>query len=323
MLASAFETGLHTPAAPTPASVGWEFLCALQAGLNTRLSPADQEYFWEMYQRVGDAFEAARRDQLEQARRGFDSVGNDMCCAPASCAARRLVQAFLLAARAYLDYRLGQYDLAERQVRHASLIDDRIVGELDLDIMSAHRVQLAHNLLRVSLRRGNAEDAIELAGAFLDYLELGVECAFSDLACPPARLRNVGEGLSSYWFDRFCGDVAVAAAGRMKPHTDLVLERLAPHAERQSCAEGAFASQAHGWLACVSVLARGDIDQFTETAAPALRAGRQAEPALWFATVAESARVCRTFGPEGARIANSMATQCASLPGAPSELTWP
>jgi hypothetical protein len=312
-----FVEGRSRPPYETEASSGRRFGELFRASLWRRLKPAELSFFDFCASRHCEVLQSARRDQLGQARHSFDDVWERFRSEHLSSEGRLLVQTFLEPAETYLHYKLKEYRRAREFVLHTSALDQTLVTDFGFSPMSARRLQLGHNLLRIHARLGERRDVVHLAGAFLDYLELRVESLPEPLACPRAFLACVPETILDYYFDKFCGVLALVLAGSTDESTAALFRPLAHHAGPNGCQGDGFGAHGHAWLYGKQLAMRGEIEAFLVRATDLLQVGKMSEPTLWFATIIEVVGFYRSLGPEGSRLADWIADDASMLVDAP------
>lgn len=312
----AFVEGAARPPAETEASSGRLYTGIFQAAVAHALPPEEAAGFDRCLRGVTRALALARAGELEAAGRAFAGVRAELRPREVSPAARLLARAFVEPARAYLDFRRDDLRAAARRVRRASAADGRLVDVHGMEPLAAHRLQLGLNLVRIRAREGRPAEAVRLGTAFLDYLELGADALPPSLASPRAVLGRVPGPILDLYFDRFAGELAFVRAG---PGGDegALFEPLARHAAPGGCRGDGFGADAHRFFHARRLALQGQTAAFLGAAAGLLRAGRGAEPLLWYASAAEAAQVCSTLGPAGGRVAGRMVERASALEGAP------
>ncbi len=315
----AFSEGSARPVVHSEASSGRAYETVFQATLNARLPPEDASYFWKCLGRRQEALEAARNNQLDTASRKFALLRQEISAAALAEESRLFLQVFLEAAEAYLYYRSAQYERGRELLLHASALDHLLAERFGYHMMSAHRLQLAHNLLRLHNRRGESRQVVEIGAAFLDYLELRTDTVPAALGSPRALLDSVPVGIASYYFDKICSECALVLAGSNDDRVEKLFCLLAHHARPQHHPDE-FGRMAHEWLRLKSLALSGDAITALTAGLETLRKGRRSEPLLWFATIIDVAALCRSFESDGNAVATEMIRMAAKLDDAPFAL---
>jgi hypothetical protein len=312
--------GQTLPPTPTAASSGRAFAEPFGRAVRAQLSDGEWTAFTGLLDGQDRALKAAQAGRLDQAAIGFAALRTDHAGRSASPLFEALGEIFIGAAEAYLMYRRADYGAAERLIRHASLLDQVLIDRHGLSLMSAHRLQLGHNLMRIDARRGRQREAVDLAADFMAYLDWEDDVLPVDLASPRRQLDAVPPSVVGHYFDRLCSEAAMVLAGRFDADARSMFTRLAPHANRQGNAISAHCGEARAWLACKTLALAGNPGPFLAEATTILAAGRQSEPLFWFATVLDVAGHCRTLGAEGSDTAAWLVERTHRMEGAPFAL---
>jgi hypothetical protein len=297
-LQRAYVAGRDRP--PPSASPRW-FGQLLRKSVGDRVPPHEWSFMDSCADRRDAALEAARDGRLNESRAGVDEVWRRLRAEPLSREAQVMVRAFLEPAEAYLEYKLRNDRRARELVLHASSLDELMVTEFGFELLSVHRLHLGHNMLRVHTQRGEHDQAVELAGSFMDYLELRHDCLPRSLASARSVLDSAPVQIVHAYFDRFCGEVALVLAGPAGDRAAEVFARLAHHA---ACGPTECGTRAHLWLAVKHSALAGDHEEALQAAADLLRHGRGSEPSLWIAGIADAVACCRALGGDGERLAD-------------------
>jgi hypothetical protein len=263
------------------------------------LSPLELAALLDHAEHREAALAAARSGDLLAARDELDAACALLRASDLSEETTALATAFLEPVEAYLQYRLGEYDAARELLLDASALDGALVRDCGFAFLSAHRLQIAHNLLRIQRRLGDREEAVALVAAFLDYLELGLDSVPESLASPRRCLDAVPEKILDFYFEAFAAEVAALLAGCVDPQTRALFRPLASHAE----CEGTLAPGAHAWLATKSLALNGSPPAAITAAARLVR--REAvDPSFRVAVLSDAAELCRRVGVDSDRLAH-------------------
>jgi len=114
---------------------------------------------------------AAREGDPERAKRCFKLGQEELDRAGIALECRLLGSSTLESARAYLDYREGSFEQARRRTFAAMDADSALEQDDAFSVLEFHRLQAAHNLMRIDLRVGSPERALALFADILGYLE--------------------------------------------------------------------------------------------------------------------------------------------------------
>src|SRR5258708_5595547 len=172
-LYQAFLTGRDCKRPEAVDAPGRLFASLLNTQMSSRIPQAESavvEWCWAHQYR---ALVAARSEQLEHCRVGLAEVHAVLDGGLLSNEATLLVRVLLEPAEAYVDYVNQEYGRACERVRSASVINHHLSEELGYEVLSAQRLQLCHNLLRIRSRQRRGAEAINHASAGLDDVERG------------------------------------------------------------------------------------------------------------------------------------------------------
>lgn len=316
-LEAAFAAARARPARVTEASSGAAFARLFDEAIAARLARHELALLFDYAERREAGLAAARRDRLAEARDELDVARTLLESPQLSAEAATIGLALLEPAEAYLAYRLGRFADARVLLVHASALDHVLVRDLGYTFMSAHRLQIAHNLLRIHTRLGEVEEAVRLAASFLDYLEAGLDCVPQSLASPRATLRSVPRKILAFYFDAFAAEVAAVIAGDLDSETAALFQPLAHHGRPTACASRPIGSQGHRWCRVKMPALEGDPEAAIRAATDAIRRGRGVHRALWFATLLDAAAICPMLGPDGVSAGERVSRAATALADAP------
>jgi hypothetical protein len=238
----------------------------------------------------GAALAAARRGELDDARGRFAALAADLRAATSSRRLLLLGRALVDPAEAYLRYRKGALGAARALLLGATAADAELVADHGFTLLAAHRLQLAVNLVRLEARAGALDEALALAGAFLDHLELRSP-APPQLACARACLDTVPVEILSWYFDKFTGEAALALAHHPAGAAE-AFPAVAHHAGHRS----AFGSSGHLWLRAYRAGLEDRPEVFLDGMLETMRRGPARDRPLWDAALLEVAAHCRAAG---------------------------
>lgn len=312
---NAMVEGQHRPPPPPDESPLAEFSELLEASIGGQMPAEEWATITSSARRYKQPLLAAQRGDLAEADRLARQAWDRLDLESLSPVGRLLVEVFHAPCDAYLMYKRERYEEARALILEISTIDRRLVTEFGFQLLSAHRLQLGHNLLRIHTRLVENRVAIRLGSEFLDHLEFRVEPATNELLCPRTVLDSVPQSVVEYYFDKICAELAIVLAGSNDHAAAELFQPLIRHADHTSCRE--FAPHAHAWARMKQLALDGETGLFLEAAIDLLRSGRRSEHQLWYATILDVVGVSRSFGPEGIRFADRIATEAAALPDAP------
>lgn len=280
------------------------------------LSPLELAALLDHAEHREGALAAARSGHLDAARDELDAARESLRASRLSEETTALATAFLEPVEAYLQYRLGRYDAARELLLDASALDGALVRDCGLAFLSAHRLQIAHNLLRIQRRLGEREDAVALTAAFLDYLELGVSCVPESLASPRRCLDAVPDEILDFYFEAFAAEIAALLAGCVDAQARALFRPLASHVR---CG-GTLAPGAHAWLLAKSLALDGPPP--AALAAAVRLAGREAvDPSFRAAALRDAAELWARVGIESDGLARAKPVDSKRRHGRPRQVS--
>lgn len=309
----AFAEGRDSPPSKTYAAPGRLFAELLNAKMKSRLSAEESTVVESGWGGQYRAIVAARKGQIEESKQEVRAVRSVLEAGSLSIEASLLIQVLLDPAEAYLHYKLGDDALARQLVLSGAALNHSLTEEFDYGIISAQRMQLCHNILRINSRQGRRQEAVHLASAYLDYLEFDESPLPAEIDWGWIARSDVPESIVQYYFDQICGEAALALAGT---NDGELFQSIARHAGQTKCRAG-FAAHAHAWLAAKQTLLADDWANYLEQARELLRLGKTSELSLWFATIIDVISVCSSLGIEGARVAERISVEASQIPNAP------
>jgi len=106
---------------------------------------------------------AARAGEPELAGRHFELAQKELDRLDIATECRLLGTSVLRAAQAYLDYRESRFEEARKRIFTAMDADLALGQDEAFSVLELHRIQTAHNLMRIDLRAGSPERALALA----------------------------------------------------------------------------------------------------------------------------------------------------------------
>jgi hypothetical protein len=307
----AFFQGRYRAPSNAYAAPGLVFASRFKDEVANKLSVAEfriVEGFWD---RQARALSAAKRFELDQSHHQFQEARSALRQSDMSEQGQLLVLTLLDPAAAYYHYQRGDYARARRLVLDGVSANRRLTEVYGVGILSAQRMQLCHNILRITTREEKREETVRLAAAYLNYLEyhtapLPEAIAWADI------VRDFPDEIIPFYFDQVCGEAALALLGT--DDTRLFGE-LAGHANWPGCLT-TFAPHGHSWIATAQCKYRGQTEEYLHRACGLLEVGRTGEPSLWLATVFDVAAVCRSLGAPGRALAALIYDEMIGMPDA-------
>jgi hypothetical protein len=309
----AYLQGQQRAPSKTYTAPGRLFAEHLNVQVNSRVPETEFAAIQSCWGRNYQALLAARKNDFDGSGRQFQALRSELEKGGFSAEGALLVQVLLDPAEAYLHYKRNNYTRARELVLRGVSINHRLTDEFGYGIISAQRMQLFHNLLRITSREGRIEDTVRLAAAYLDDLEHDSNCLPGEFVWARIVRESVPESISQYYFDQICGEAALALAGSEDRE---LFGQLANHINNENCREG-FAGHAHSWIATTQLRFDGKIQDYLDQACQLLELGKAAELSLWFATVFDVVAASRTLGLSGVIVADCIYEEACKMPEAP------
>ncbi len=143
----------------------------LQQRLESRIPESKRLTLRTIWDANKSGLKAARQGELEEAAELFQQSRNTIEAPETAVEVALLGLSSLEAAQAYLDYRYRDYQGAQDRVFRAMDADLELELNYDYRVLQLHRIQAAHNFMRVHLRSKRPAQAMRLGGAIIGYLE--------------------------------------------------------------------------------------------------------------------------------------------------------
>ena len=233
---------------------------------------------------------AARDGRLEDARKLFEIGGEELAGVGPGSSGRLSGLSILESARAYLDYREGRFEQARARTYAAMSADSRLEQDGAYGMLELHRIQAAHNLMRIDLRAGEPLRALSLAGNILGYLEgyLAVLPVHRDwrqrwLAQTPYVLRR-------RMIAQVTDEVAMALVANQEEEAwEAFLASVEPWLHT---AKAGIHPQARLWIETTAARFAGDSLRYVALLGDFLAAGRNDVTALWYSCITHFIDFC-------------------------------
>lgn len=270
-------------------------------------------------------FKSQRRDGLQAARQGNYSDAQAKLALARRClreidtADVRLVGASAyLAAVAYVRYRQLKPAQARRLIEHALTIDVRLEKEFALDLIYAHRIQLAHNLVRVEARFGTAQEAIKLGVVLLEQLEGRSNARPTSHPWEPADHKKVDSTPRRLLFNLVVSDIALLqleAGPHVAREASNIYQRHLAHCSQE---QQKLFIDGHTWLTLRANLNNNTIPESLNLASEYLERGPREVPVLWYETAMSAAlQLCQSHVTEARALGERILEEGTRLPFAP------
>lgn len=239
------------------------------------------------------ALALARTRDLDRAEASMRAAELLLALAHLATDARAYAETMHHAAVSYLEYQRGDYAAAQVRMQRSIDATDRLAAHWgETDFIACRRVDLAHNLMRVEMRRGSLEAAMQRGARLLRHI-LEVRChASSECPCPPT------EPAMDATVARILYDLVTGTASEILAPLDRgeagALFRLLPTPSSQVPSPSPVASM---WWTVKQAALGTEPEHFLRVAAPFLRAGRGRTPSLWYSVTLDLARIYRAIDP--------------------------
>lgn len=289
----------------------------LQEILAARCTPEEISHYDHFRNQRRDGLQAARQGNYSDAQAKFSLARR--CLREIGTADVRLVGASsYLAAVAYLRYLQLKPTQARRLVEHALTIDVRLENEFALGLIYAHRIQLAHNLVRVEARFGTAREAIKLAVVLLEQLEGRSSARPTSHPWEPADHKKVDTILRRLLFNIVVSDIALLqleAGPRVAREASNIYQRHLVHCSEKK--QKPF-TDGHVWLILRANLNNVALPELLNLASEYLERGPRDVPVLWYETAMSAAlQLCKSHATEARALGEKILEEGTQLPFAP------
>jgi hypothetical protein len=233
------------------------------------------------------ALALARAKRLDEADASMKVAQLLLSLARLSIEGRAYAETMHQAAESYLSYQRGNYVDAHARMAMSIEATDRLATSWgDTDFIVCRRVDLAHNLMRVEMRRGLRTDAMRRGARLLEYI-VGVQQEGARLDPRVSSEPPLDAGVSRILFDLIMGTIAELVAP-LQAHEATALLSLLSRLRDHGTSPSPHAST---WLDIRWAALENDPERFLTLAEPFLRAGRGRTPSLWYAVVLDLTRV--------------------------------
>lgn len=261
---------------------------------------------------------AAREGDAERAVRAFETGQQELERAWISPECRLLGSSVLESAWAYLEYREGRLEQARRRAFSAMNADSFLEQDEAYSVLELHRIQAAHNLMRIDLRAGEPERALALAGDIFGYLEGQLD---SLPVHGPWRQKAIWQApriLRRTMIAQVANEAAVALLGFVGNEGWLALHRRV-RPWLNACRSGIH-PRVLQWLKLKEALASEDWQSYLVLLRDILPAGREDIPSIWYSCVLDLLEFCQVQGPQYAHISTRILRDAVKWPAVPPVL---
>lgn len=231
---------------------------------------------------------AVRKGDISTAERIFQAANLLLQSEAMTQESYLLGKSFCEAAMAYLDYRHGNFEKAQIRVQEALSCDLILEKEYDYDILHIHRIQLAHNLMRIMIRQECFQEGLALGCQLLNYMENKVKV----LPIPVEWNSSMLRGLSPQLLDRMFALITVEIALALAKSKSLSVTVMSTGMHWHTAATCYLCPPAHRWLKAKDALINHDERNFLREATQFLVNGPGEYPRLWYAFLADVVTFC-------------------------------
>ena len=263
------------------------------------------------------ALALARARDLDRADASMKAAELLLALAHLASDARAYAETMHQAAVSYLEYQRGNYAAAQTRMQRSIEATDRLAAHWgDTDFIVCRRVDLAHNLMRVEMRRGSLEAAMQRGARLLRHI-LEVRCdQSSDGPGAPAE-PAMDATVARILYDLVTGTASEIIAPLERGHANALFQLLpTPSYQIPSPSPGASM-----WWSVTQAALGPEPERFLREAAPFLRAGRGRTPSLWYSVTLDLIRIYRAIDPDdGLSAADELEAELETGPRVPERL---
>lgn len=299
---------------PTAERVDAEKTSTLRMG---RMSAADRSNLDTLSAPREQALALARLGRLDEAETQMRLARFLLSLSRMSPEGRAYARTMHEAAESYLSYQRRDYtDAYHRMVASLEATDRLAECWGDSEFIVCRRVDLGHNLMRVEMRRGDANAAMQ-RGALLLRSVCGAAAHEGRSALRVPGDSALDARVAMALVDLIIGTVAELVAPRSAREARALLSSLAwlPGQPTPS------SPRAVQWLAVKDAALGDDPERFMRLALPFLRAGRGRNPTLWYAVALD---LTRRFGASdvvaGSDALDEIVAELSTAPRVPASM---
>ncbi len=260
------------------------------------------------------ALSLARSGDLDQAAKAMNAARFLLSLAHFSATVEPLVRSAHYAAVSYLSFRQGHHARARAEMMNALSETDRmsrLTG--DNATLSARRVHLVHNIMKVDAMSGSPTDTLKIGFGMLRYLAVGPAEWPSDFG--PGPQTRPDPLIAEFQSDKIVETMAKAVHSL----PDRECAAYCVETRRLANCPRPASPRAWSWLALKRWQFEGQAQDFLSAATSFLSAGPGATPKLWYAVALDVVVSYRKYEPEHARRATeAMVSTMATSPAVPS-----
>jgi len=177
----AYRIGFDKPGSSVVKDATDLFDRTLDAAVRGAYSFAERLRIKHAFSNTFSGLKLARAGNLSEAVATLVDVRSRVAGSHTDC--RDLIESFVLAVDAFIEYRRGHWYAAHDRLDAAERIDVRLQPRLP--VLGSHLVQLHHNRMRIMLKRGAVEEAASAAFGLVEYLS-GLANSKRRVSFPPS-----------------------------------------------------------------------------------------------------------------------------------------
>lgn len=113
-----------------------------------------------------------RKYRLKEAYQLFEQADTELNLKQLLPQSINFINSFALPAKAYLCYKINEFQFAKSYLIETIKVDEGLEND-GFSILHYHRIQQLHNLSRMSFKKSENQEALEIAKEIIDYLCLG------------------------------------------------------------------------------------------------------------------------------------------------------
>lgn len=260
------------------------------------------------------ALSLARSGDLDEADKVMNATRVLISLAPFSANAQPYARTAFFAAASYLSYCRGEYARARGEMVDALRETNRIADLIgDTAALSARRVHLVHNVMKVDAASGAAGDVLRIGFPLLRYLAEGP--GVWPPGCGPGPETRPDPHIAEYQSNRIVETIAEAA----ESHSGRECRAFCVETKRLADCRQPPSRRSWAWLRLKRWQFEGRAEEFLKGAASFLIAGPGAAPKLWFAVALDVLVLYWKHEPgEARKVTALMVNTMATSPGVPS-----
>jgi hypothetical protein len=288
---NAYRTGLLKKPAPD-AGRNLDFQRLIALVILDRFPLRERIRFRRIWSVSWRGLSAAREGRLEDAGQLFARGEGELAEIGLESCGGFLGLSILESAHAYLDYREGRFERAEERTYASMDADSMLERDGTFSMLELHRIQAAHNLMRIDLRAGERLRALSLAGSILGYLEGHLAALPVHQDWHPRWLRQAPCILRRRMIAQVADEAAMAL---VTSREEKGWETFFAAVEPWLCAStSGIHPQTRLWIETMKARYAGDDLRYAALIGDFLVAGRNDVTALWYACITDFLDFCHT-----------------------------